>query len=1298
MRRCLLFLCLGLTAGPGFGQSFDPAALRPVGLGLGGINYWTAAPFANGARNTGSAWLEYTTDWGSSVSLWNNPQFDVNGYPRWLNPGRKLRLMVFALHAETADRPASWPSRTRPARGKITLTWRGEADIRPNTGAFLAAESSGAATGLLVNGRRTYRVTSSAGLTDLRVEALNSNNPLTELRVWLPDPANPDNATLEGQVFHPTLLARIAELNPAFLRFMDWGSVNANPQQDWSDRRPPRHVIAEGVLNPRPPAAGFAGNRQTGTDFEHMVLLANAAGKDLWLCVPHLASDTFLTNLARLIRFGSDGTNAYAAPQANPVFPPLRADLRVYVEYSNEIWSNGDAFPQGNWAQEQAGALGITKPQFNARRFCQVWRVFRSVFDAESHRVVRVAAVWTGSSSYTTPFLQEIAAYGPTLSPPQGPDVIAPTTYFGNGMQDWAWQQALAFAGTTNQWFFTTNTYTNGSVARPVSIAPGDAYWSGARVTNHLQSAFREWKRRLLSGSTLTGGGPDANGIGGGFDIALRATIASTFGRNVPILSYEGGPSIYTDGYDSGDARDAGLTTFMELLNRQPAMREVYRIHLELARAKGLWTHGAFVEVSRWGRYGQWGHLEYQEQPAAQAPKWQLLLDWQSEAAALRHIDLPAGAVPAFATAAKLPFALHGQPYSVDLVATGGTGGLLAEIVGSLLPAGLGATPVAGEPGTLRLSGTASGTGDAFVLARVRDADGDAASRTFAFMVAGGPGTIIDCSFEGANPAQRLPWTNAYYVKPGVTNLGWQRGAAGSGNSGIFSVAGNDALVFYVNAPADEANATLALALTENEFWRLTLRPPDSAPLDLRQAEVRFSLRRDSYHAPRRWAVFTSVAGFATNQAVFNSPRDTSQGEVAEYVFRLPDTPAYSNRTGAVEIRIVPYSGQYGGHNAALTGFKLTSADTRAPAPTGASVDSSANPSTYGQPVTLTASVQTNGALAPAATGTVVFRVNGVPAATNAIAAGQAAFTTAALPAGVHAVLVEYSGDALHLPSTNSPALAQLVNPAATTMTLTSSANPSQLGESVTFTATVTSPGGVPGGAVQFRVNGSPAGAPVPLLGGQASFTTAVLPGGDNTVAASHFGDANFQTNTVTLLPTQNVNRPPVAPTVAVPVYLGGTLNYDLLASPTPPTDPDGDPLTIIAVGPPTGGVAATNGGTGFIYVATNASLGAHTFTYTVSDGRGGEAVGEVRVVVEALPAPRLAGLTYSHPVATVTAQGVPGAIYELQCSSNLAETAWAGFAGGTAQAATNDGSLTWQDASASNSPRFYRARHHSGP
>jgi hypothetical protein len=898
-------------------RAFDPATLTEVGLGLGSNPYWSRPAFAN-ALWEGEGWLEYApNEWGNSVFFEGNPQFNTNGFPQYLNPGKKLRAIVFALNANPSPRPATWPDRTQLARGKVVITWQGDADIRANGGTYLAGESSGAQTGRLINGRRVYRFSGAERLSWITVEDINVGNPISDLKVWLPDPADPDNESLENQLFHPTFLARLGDAPWAFLRFMDWNDSNSSPQRDWVDRRLPQHVFQQGVLNRRAPATGFGGDRGTGVAFEHMVALANAAGRDMWINVPHLATDDFITKLAQLIRFGSDGVNPYTNTVANPVYPPLNTNRQVFVEYSNEIWSNGDAFSQGNWAQEQANALGISKPQFNARRFSQAWRIFQSVFAGETSRVVRVAAVWTGLQSYTDPFLNEIAAYGPTLSPPQTADVIAPTTYFGNGIQDWAYAKAQQQASTADSWFFTTNTFTDGSTVKPVSLPANDPYWIGTNITRHLNETFAEWKRRLLSGATQTGGGPDATGIGGGFDLWLRTSISNAFGSLKPIVAYEGGPSLYSDYLDGGDVRDDGITTFLELLNRQPQFAEVYRIHLNQAKAKGLRTHSAFVDVGAWGKYGQWGHLEYADQNPETSVKWRFIRDWPAEIAALRSVDAPLGAQPDFVTPAKLPTAIYSQPYSQDILVTNGNGALTLQLIDQLLIAGLTTTNVSGSPTTLRVSGTPTASGDNFLFARVNDADGDPAWRTFYFKTVGGPGTILECSFEGTNPAQNLPWTPRYVLQIGRTYSGWSKG------NGITTAAGNDALVWSQNMPADETSSTLALAISNNSYWQFALTPSLDRPLDLRKAEVRFTIRRIDYHSPRQYAAFTSIGGFTNGAQVFDTGHFTDDTD-REFVFTLPDATAYSNVTSAVTFRIYGYSGQYASHKTSLRAFKLS--------------------------------------------------------------------------------------------------------------------------------------------------------------------------------------------------------------------------------------------------------------------------------------------------------------------------------------------------------------------------------------
>jgi Calx-beta domain-containing protein/Big-like domain-containing protein/uncharacterized protein DUF4214 len=84
-------------------------------------------------------------------------------------------------------------------------------------------------------------------------------------------------------------------------------------------------------------------------------------------------------------------------------------------------------------------------------------------------------------------------------------------------------------------------------------------------------------------------------------------------------------------------------------------------------------------------------------------------------------------------------------------------------------------------------------------------------------------------------------------------------------------------------------------------------------------------------------------------------------------------------------------------------------------------------------------------------------------------------------------------------------------NKAPTSTSITSSANPSDLGQSVTFTATTISIGGVPTGAIQFYIDGVASGAPVALnASGGATLTTSALTAGTHTIAADYPGNADF--------------------------------------------------------------------------------------------------------------------------------------------------------------------------------------------
>ncbi|MEU4684224.1 beta strand repeat-containing protein, partial [Streptomyces xinghaiensis] len=151
-------------------------------------------------------------------------------------------------------------------------------------------------------------------------------------------------------------------------------------------------------------------------------------------------------------------------------------------------------------------------------------------------------------------------------------------------------------------------------------------------------------------------------------------------------------------------------------------------------------------------------------------------------------------------------------------------------------------------------------------------------------------------------------------------------------------------------------------------------------------------------------------------------------------------------------------------------------------AATTTTVISSPDPSVFGQPVVLNAAVQPVLPGVGVPTGSVTFVISGAGTFTVPLdTSGTATLSTATLPAGSLTVTATYGGDLDF--TTSSGTDTHTVSPAATTTTVTTSPDPSALGDPVTIRATVTAdpPGsGTPTGDVVFTIDGIPQ-APVPL-------------------------------------------------------------------------------------------------------------------------------------------------------------------------------------------------------------------------
>jgi len=265
-------------------------------------------------------------------------------------------------------------------------------------------------------------------------------------------------------------------------------------------------------------------------------------------------------------------------------------------------------------------------------------------------------------------------------------------------------------------------------------------------------------------------------------------------------------------------------------------------------------------------------------------------------------------------------------------------------------------------------------------------------------------------------------------------------------------------------------------------------------------------------------------------------------------------------------------------------------------ASTTTSLRTSASTSVFGQPVTFTATI---GVVAPGAgvpTGSVTFKDGSTTLGTGALnSTGQATFATTTLAVGSHTITAVYGGDPDFSGST-SAALAQTVSKDGSTAAITSSASPSFLNQSVSFTVTVSAavPGsGTPTGTVQFSIDGSKFGSAVALAGGSATSTSiSTLKLGNHTITASYSGDGNFTASTAPSF-TQVVSKDNTTTSLVVtvnPSVYGQSIRFTASVAAVAP-----------GTGTPTGTVTFSDGSTTLSTVTLTAGLATYTTTKLVT-------------------------------------------------------------------------------------------------
>lgn len=130
---------------------------------------------------------------------------------------------------------------------------------------------------------------------------------------------------------------------------------------------------------------------------------------------------------------------------------------------------------------------------------------------------------------------------------------------------------------------------------------------------------------------------------------------------------------------------------------------------------------------------------------------------------------------------------------------------------------------------------------------------------------------------------------------------------------------------------------------------------------------------------------------------------------------------------------------------------------------------------------------------------------------------GTAKYSSSTLTAGDHFFVAHFPGDNIYAPSTSQIVHVGVIARPTVTLGLTAAPNPANLGQSVTFTATITASNSPPTGSVSFLDDGAIIAGNIPIASGSpAVFKTSSLIVGTHTIQAEYSGDTTYGAQSTT--------------------------------------------------------------------------------------------------------------------------------------------------------------------------------------
>jgi hypothetical protein len=559
-------------------------AKSPVGVNLSRVNYYTPEqPFLNVFKTSGVSkanprgWITHSNskfDTSEEAYL----QLDANGYPTTLQAGSadpnspQLYNAVGALllrNLPNSNGGAGLPYRA----GQYVVLYDGEGTLSYGFDASLVSHSPGRD---VVN---VAHPTAGGGVLLLitSTDPKHDGNYVRNIRVVK---AEEESLLNQGQMFTPKFVGTMQNFH--VIRFMQWSEIDNDGGMagTWENRT---HTGDAGWGGP------------DGVPLEVDIQLANTVSADPWLNVPADADDNYIRQMATLVR--------------NTLSP----GLRVYVEFSNEVWNT--SYPQYNYAAQQGKAkwpsASVSANDDNRNWFgmrtaqmCDIWK---SVWGGDYSRVVCVLGAQAANVVTATESLN-----------------CALWTDSGNAPCAAHNINAVAIA----PYFFNFR-------ALPAWFSASDG---------GVSDIFQQLNGGGLLTASLDGPNGDMARVSG-WEAAYKKALAP---YNLPFVAYEGGQSLVA----VSSADNTQVLSLYIAANRDTRMGAAYTSALDQWKANGGQVYVLYDDIDAPTLWGEWGALETFMDPisplSSSPSKWQAIQKfisgnpcWWTDCAGAVTADVP---------------------------------------------------------------------------------------------------------------------------------------------------------------------------------------------------------------------------------------------------------------------------------------------------------------------------------------------------------------------------------------------------------------------------------------------------------------------------------------------------------------------------------------------------------------------------------------------------------------------------------------------------------------------------------